>query len=123
MKGQRNGVVRHLRERQPNLVDLGCICHLENLAIKSAIKVLPVNVDFLVDINTHFFLSIKRKEEFKSFCEFVSVSHKQILAHMETRWLNLFRVVAQVLELWPALVSYFTSHPEVEKKGHVRSTL
>ena len=41
MKGKRNGVVRHLTDKQPNLVDLGCICHLENLAIKSALKSLP----------------------------------------------------------------------------------
>lgn len=60
MKGRRNGVVRHLREKQPNLVDLGCICHLENLALKSALKSLPIAVDtLLVDINTHFYLSIK----------------------------------------------------------------
>ncbi len=72
IKGQRNGVVRHLRDKQPNVVNLECICHL---AIKAAIKVLPVNIEaFIVDINTHFYLSIKRKEEFLSFCEFVSVS-------------------------------------------------
>ena len=122
MKGLCKGVVRHLRDKQPNYVDLGCICHLENLAIKAAIKVLPVSIDaLLVDINTHFYLSIKRKEEFKSFCEFVSVSYKQILSHVETRWLSLLRVVSRVLELWPALVSYFTSHPEAEKRGHVKS--
>ena len=91
-KGLRNGVVR---DKQPNYVDLGCICHLENLAIKAAIKVLPVSIDaLLVDINTHFYLSIKRKEEFKSFCEFVNVSYKQILSHVETRWLSLLRVVS-----------------------------
>ena len=62
MKGQRNWVVRHLCDKQPNLADLGCICHLENLAIKAAVTILPVNNDaFLVDINTHFYLSIKRK--------------------------------------------------------------
>ena len=54
MKGQRNGVVQYLRDKQPNVIDLGCICHLENLAIKAAIKCLPVNIDaFVVDINTH----------------------------------------------------------------------
>ena len=122
MKGVRNGVVRYLRDKQPNLTDFGCICHLENLAIKAAIKVLPVNVDtLLVDINTHFYLSIKRKEEFKTFCEFVNVTYKQILSHVETRWLSLLRVVSRVLELWPALVSYFTSHPESEKRGRVKS--
>ena len=85
MKGQQNGVVRHLHKKQPNLADFGCICHLENLAVKAAIKVFPSSIDsLLVDINTHFYLSIKRKEEFKSFCEFVNVSYKQILAHVET---------------------------------------
>ena len=58
---------------------------MENLAVKAAIKVLPVSIDaLLVDINTHFYLSTKRKVEFKSFCEFVSVSYKQILSHVET---------------------------------------
>ena len=29
-------------------------------------------------------------------------------------------MIARVLELWPALVSYFTSHPDVEKRGRVK---
>ena len=45
MKSLRNGVVRHLHDKQPNFTDFGCICHLENLAIKAAIKVLPVSID------------------------------------------------------------------------------
>ncbi len=49
------------------------------------------------------------------------MSYKQILAHVETRWLSLLCVVARVLELWPALVSYFTSHPEADKRGRIKS--
>ena len=90
MKGQRNGVVKHLKDQQPGLLDLGCICHLENLALKAAMKTLPINIDsLLVDINTHFYLSVKRKEEFKGFCDFVEVNYKKILSHVETRWLSL----------------------------------
>ena len=122
MKGLRGHVVRHLRDKQPNFVDLGCIFHLENLDIKATIKVLPISNDaLLVDINTHFYLSIKKKDEFKSFCEFVSVTYKQILSHVETRWLSLLCVVSRVLELWSVLVSHFTSHPEAEKRGCVKS--
>ena len=85
MKGERNGVVKHLKDIQPGLVDFGCICHLENLAVKVAVKTLPTNIDaFLVDISTHFYLSVKRKEDFKSFCEFVSINYKTILSHVET---------------------------------------
>ena len=122
MKGQRNVVVRHLKEKQPNLIDLGCICHLENLAVKAAVKCLYVNVDSLmIDINTHFYLSVKRKEQLKEFCDFVNVTYQKILAHVKTRWLSLLRVVERVVELWPALVSYFQSHPESEKRGRVRN--
>ena len=97
MKGQRNGVVKYLKEKQPSLVDFGCICHLENLAIKAAVKTLPTNIDaFLVDLNTHFYLSVKRKEEFKSFCDFVSINYKAILSHVETRWLSLLRVISSL---------------------------
>lgn len=120
MKGQRNGVVRHLRDQQPALIDLGCICHLENLALKAAMKTLPVSIDsLLVDINTHFYLSVKRKEELKGFCEFVNITYKKILSHVETRWLSLLKVISRILELWPAIVSYFHSHPEREKRGRV----
>ena len=120
MKGRRNGVVRHLTDKQPNLIDLGCICHLENLAIKAAMKSLPISVDaFLVEISTHF--CIKRTKEFKDFCDFVDISYKQISAHVETRWLSLLRVIARVLHLWPALVSYFHSHPDSEKRGQVKT--
>ena len=118
MKGVRNGVVHHVKDEQPNLVDFGCICHLENLALKASMASLPISIDsFLVSIHMYFYLSIKRKEEFKKFCEFVDISYKQIMKHVETRWLSLLRVIGRVLQLWPALVSYFHSHPDAEKRG------
>lgn len=104
------------------MIDLGCICHLENLALKAAIKSLHINIDsLLVVINTHFYLSVKRKEEFKEFCDFVNITYKKILVHVETRWLSLLRVVERVLQLWPALVSYFNSHPDAEKRGRIQT--
>ena len=105
-------------DKQPDLIDFGCICHLENLALKSAMNSLPIAIDsFLIDINTHFYLSIKRKEEFEDFFYFVDITYKKVITHVETRWLSLLRVIARVLQLWPALVSYFHSHPDAEKHG------
>lgn len=51
---------------------------------------------------------------------FVDITYKQLLAHVSTRWLSLLRVIARILQLWPALVSYFTSHPDSEKHGRVQ---
>ena len=96
VKGQHKGVMKHLCDHQPALINFGCICHLKSLTIKAACKTLPINVD----INIHFYLSVKRKEEFKSFCNFVDVTCKKILMHVETRWLNLLQVIVHVLELW-----------------------
>lgn len=123
MKGQHKGVVKHLRDHQPALIDYGCICHLESLAIKAACKTLPIKVEsLLVDLNTHFCLSMKKNEEFKSFCAFVDVTNKKILTHVETRWLSQLRIIVRVLELWPALVSYFTTTRKQRNVGERRSS-
>lgn len=55
MKGHKNGVIAKLREKVPDIIDIGCICHLANLAVGCALKTSPINLDdLLCDINTHF---------------------------------------------------------------------
>lgn len=55
MKGQRNGLIAKLRNENPDIVDVGCVCHLANLAVGAALKALPINVDELLsDIYNHF---------------------------------------------------------------------
>lgn len=55
MKGQRNGLIAKIRTKVPNVIDIGCVCHLANLAVGSALKTMPMSVDDLLsDINTHF---------------------------------------------------------------------
>ena len=55
MKGARNGVIAKIKEVSPTVIDLGCVCHLANLAMGAALKHSPVNLDeLLCDINTHF---------------------------------------------------------------------
>ena len=46
---------------------------------------------------------------------------KSILKHCETRWLSLTCSIKRTLEMWEPLLSYFTSHPDVEKAGKVNS--
>ena len=93
MKGAWGGVIAKLRTLQPKIVDVNCICHLVNLCIKSAVKILPLKVDdLLVDIYCHFRNSLKRivsLQEFAMFC---------ILKHCETRWLSLRRAINRTLD-------------------------
>jgi len=122
MKGIRNGVIAKIRNEQPKIIDVHCICHLVNLCVNSAVKVLPFKVDeVLVDIYYHFHHSVKRITTLKEYADFCDVEFKSILKHCETRWLSLTRSIKRTLQMWEPLLSYFTSHPDVEKTGKVKS--
>lgn len=55
MKGQKSGLIAKIRQVAPDVVDVGCICHLANLAVGAALKLSPINLnDLLCDISTHF---------------------------------------------------------------------
>ena len=121
MKGSRNSVLSRLLEKQPKMVNMGCICHLTNLVTAAGVKKIPYPIDdLLVDIFYHFHHSSKRKEEYKEFATFCEVDPLKLLKHCQTRWLSLLRCVNRTLQQWPALQSYFTSHCDVERAGRVK---
>ena len=89
MKGAHNGVIAKLRELQPTIVDISCICHSLNLCVKSAVKTLPLKVDeLLVDIFYHFHHSGKRVPSLQEYANFYSCEYKAVLKHCETQWLS-----------------------------------
>ena len=121
MFGKKNSVVSRLKQVQPFLIDLGCICHLQNLCVAAAVKSLPVNIDdLLVDIFYQFHYSVKRKAVFREYQEFCGTQMQCILKHATTRWLSLQRCIHRTISQWLALKSYFLSHEDVEKAGHVK---
>jgi hypothetical protein len=61
---------------------------------------------------------VKSIAALKEYAEFCAIDYKSILKHCETRWLSLTHSIRR---MWDALQSYFTSHPDVEKSGKVRS--
>ncbi|RXN02294.1 AC9 transposase [Labeo rohita] len=68
MKGRHNSVISRLKTSQPHIQDLGCICHLVQLATGCGIRAAQVPVeDILVGIYTHFDTSAKRCEVYKEF--------------------------------------------------------
>ena len=122
MKGARNGVIAKLRELQPCVIDISCMCHSLNLCVKSAVKSLPLKVDdLLVDIFYHFHHSVKWVSSLQEYADFCNCEYKTVLKHCETRWLSLRKAVIRTLQMWQSLVSYFSSHPDVEKSGKVKS--
>lgn len=86
MKGARNGVVAKLREQKLKVLDIHRICHVLHLAVKTAVKALPLKVDeLLVDIFYHFHHSVKRIVSLQQeFATFRDVQFKSVLCHSET---------------------------------------
>ena len=79
MKGARNGVIGMLRELQPILIDIICICHSLNLCVQSAVITLPLKInELLVDIFYHFRHSVKRVSLLQEYADFCSCEYKAV---------------------------------------------
>ena len=60
MKGVRSGVQRLIKNENPSLFDVGCICHLADLCIKAGMASFPLDIDQLfIDVYYFFHHSSK----------------------------------------------------------------
>ena len=118
VKGCRSGVQKLIKNEIPHLYDVGCICHIADLAIKAGVSSLPVDIDQLfVDIFYYFFHSSKRSQLFADhWCSLFTTEPKTILKHCPTRWLSLLRCVHRYLAQYEGLKSYFLSCSEQSEK-------
>ena len=123
MKGMRSGVQKLIKNENPSTYDVGCICHLADLAIKAGMKGLPVDIDQLfIDIFYYFYHSSKRTQEFEdNWRDMFTTEPSVILKHCPTRWLSLLRCVERYLVQLDGLISYFASCDEGNAK--IRSIL
>ena len=64
--------------------------------------------------------SVKRVTTLREYAEFCATEFKYILKHCESRWL-LRRAISHTSDMWDPLLSYFTSHADIEKFGKVHS--
>ena len=115
MVGVRNSVLSRIKQKQPSIFSLGCMCHLAALCAVAGLKKLPVSVDdLLIDIAYHFKYSAKRWTEYEQIqIEFREIQPLKILKHCTTRWLSLERCIKRVIDQWPALLAYFDREAEV----------
>ena len=116
MKGKRSGVQKLIRDENPFLLDVGCICHLADLTVKAGLETLPVDIDQLfIDIFYFFQHSSKRKQHFvDQWCSMFTTEPDAILKHCPTRWLSILRCVKRYLKQFDGLRSFFLSCEEAE---------
>ena len=65
MKGIRSGLQKLIKDEYPSVLDVGCICHLTDLTIKTRMQSLPINIDQLfIDV---FNQSVRGSKNFVTF--------------------------------------------------------
>lgn len=90
MMGKFKGVQARLKEVNPNIFVIGCICHSISLCSSAAARKLPNEIeDFVRDVYNYLSCSSKRLMEFKEFQEYVNLKPHKILRPCQTRWLSL----------------------------------
>lgn len=118
MVGKFESFKSYCLKENPNIIYLGCICHLAHLVASDAADVLPKNLTTLVQsVYTYFSRSPQRQailEEFQAHLN--SVKHKMIRP-ADTRWLALAAAVRRLLEQWNVLENSFTLASFEDKNG------
>ena len=84
MIGTTNGVMGYLIEQQPELINIGCPCHLVNLAAEKGAKTLSVSIDLLISIWFYLEKSKKRKRKLQEFQMLCDGETFKILKHVCT---------------------------------------
>lgn len=113
MVGLKDGMLGNLRKVSPDLIGMGCPCHLINIAAQRASETLPVAVDeLLTDIFYYLEKSKKRKQSLQQFQQLCDVDTKKILKHVCTRWLSLGPCLERLTENWIPLLHFFEKETE-----------
>ncbi|KAH1179672.1 hypothetical protein KIL84_005722 [Mauremys mutica] len=71
-----------------------------------------MNVDIeniIFKIYECFHIYSAQTEQLKEHCEFVDVEYRKLLSHSKTRWLSLFPGNTRLIQIFPALKSFFLS--------------
>ena len=92
------------------LIGIGCPAHVLNNAVHHGADTLDLDIESIIlKIYNYFSIYTVRTEQLKEYCDFVAVEYRQLLYHSKTRWLSLFPGIQRLLQMFPALKSYFLS--------------
>lgn len=109
-KGE-NNVFRKLQNKlNRQILGVGCPAHILHNSIQTGADVLSHDIQvIIVKVYNYFSIYTVRVASLKEFCDFVDVTHKDLLRHVKTRWLSLFPAIERFIYMFQALKSYFLS--------------
>lgn len=82
--------------------------HIFHNCAKNALKLLSVDVEnIVIKIFAEFSWSAKKREELKECINFFDSEYREVIRHVPTKWLSLFKALDRVISSWGPLKRYF----------------
>lgn len=99
------------------MLGVGCPAHILHNAIHHGVDQFDMfDIESIIlKIYNYFSIYTVRTESLKDFCEFTDITYRELLYHSKTRWLSLFPAINRILQMFPALKSYFVSQDQTPK--------
>ncbi|XP_078509628.1 uncharacterized protein LOC144769412 [Lissotriton helveticus] len=116
MCGKNHSTYTLLREKQPTLQLVRCICHSLDIVARKAMQSLPSNVKFMVRETYNWFAhSPKRQAVYRDLYQTLDGGMPlKLISPCETRWLIMVDCVERFLEQYDALKLHFCNASYVE---------
>ena len=121
-----NNVFSRLLNDLPNLIGVNCLAHILNNCLHHGTNQMSIDVESIIYKTYQYFcIYTVRTEELKDYCDFVNVEYQKLLSHCITRWLSLYPSISRMIDMFPALQSYFLSiaKPPVNLKRFYESSV
>ncbi|GFS86906.1 uncharacterized protein TNCV_216241 [Trichonephila clavipes] len=95
-------------EENNDIIAAHCNDHIFHNCAKNALKVMPVDVEKIVmKVFAEFSCSAKKREVLKECFDFFESENREVICHVPTRWLKLFKALDRTLSSWGPLKRYF----------------
>ena len=110
--GIRNSIKSRIIAKNEVCCIMGCSSHIiHNTAHQGSTAFTSVTPFQTEDFCVFYYFdkSTKRKCSLKTYYEFCDQEYRQILKHINVRWLSLERAVERILKQYAGLQSYFLS--------------
>ncbi|GFS59064.1 uncharacterized protein TNCV_69591 [Trichonephila clavipes] len=107
--GVNNSVFQKLKSEENNdIIAAHCTDHIFHNCANNSLKVMPVDVENIVmKVFAKFSSSSKKREDLKECFDFFESEYREVIRHVPTRWLSLFKALDRMLSSWGPLKRYF----------------
>ncbi|XP_017464541.1 PREDICTED: uncharacterized protein LOC108357960 isoform X2 [Rhagoletis zephyria] len=110
MVGVNRGVIARVKERNPFITLVPCVCHSIQIAVSTATKCLPNDVEFMVGETYNWFSkSSSRQKHYESIFRAINddTIPLKITRACDTRWLSIEPAIKRIVDQWVELKCHF----------------